>query len=243
MKKKAVALALAGTMLFGVATGGTLAWLMDTTDTVTNTFTVGNVDIKLTETPYDVKNETYASASVEGQDNIYPAIPGATYKKDPVVTVVKNSEDCYLFVAFTYSSAAPKYLTYTSNLDAEVDSNGEEIWTKLHDTIDTTNNTVTEVWYQEVAKNTTQDQSWNLLADLANGLESGITLKINPDTVTNHNSDIVKALELEWKAYAVQMDNVADTNSNGSSVDEAWELVKKSNEEYPTTAAAESTGA
>lgn len=51
--KKMVAVLLAVALLIGCGIGGTLAWLMDTTPAVTNTFTVGNVDITLVESPYE----------------------------------------------------------------------------------------------------------------------------------------------------------------------------------------------
>lgn len=62
--------------------GGTIAWLTDKTDTVTNTFTVGDINITLTETT----GETYK------------VIPGKDITKDPKVTVLKGSEACWLFV-------------------------------------------------------------------------------------------------------------------------------------------------
>ena len=73
---------LALVLVIGCVAGGTVAWLVATTDTVTNTFTYGNIDIALTET-------TGAS---------YKIIPGTDIKKDPKVTVKGGSEACWLFV-------------------------------------------------------------------------------------------------------------------------------------------------
>lgn len=59
-----------------------------------NTFTVGNVTITMDET--NVDNDP------EGVDrdtaNTYKLIPGETYKKDPIIHVGADSEDCYVFV-------------------------------------------------------------------------------------------------------------------------------------------------
>lgn len=41
---------LALVLVVGCVAGGTVAWLVATTDTVTNTFTYGKIDITLTET-------------------------------------------------------------------------------------------------------------------------------------------------------------------------------------------------
>lgn len=82
MKKKTVALLLALVLVFGVVAGGTLAWLIDKTDPVVNTFTYGNITITLTEST----------------GNNYKIIPGKDITKDPKVTVKATSEACWLFV-------------------------------------------------------------------------------------------------------------------------------------------------
>lgn len=77
---------------------GTIAYLTST-QTVTNTFTVGNVSITLVETDTDEYGEfdaTSATQSTKGND--YKLIPGHTYTKDPTITVASESEDCWLFV-------------------------------------------------------------------------------------------------------------------------------------------------
>lgn len=84
MKKKTVALLLALVLVFGVAAGGTIAWLIDQTAEVKNTFTYGNIGITLDETK---------PANKEAK-----IIPGVDIEKDPKVTVAANSEDCWLFV-------------------------------------------------------------------------------------------------------------------------------------------------
>ena len=73
---------LALVLVIGCVAGGTVAWLVATTDTVTNTFTYGNIDIALAETT----------------GTNYKVIPGTVIEKDPKVTVKAGSEACYLFV-------------------------------------------------------------------------------------------------------------------------------------------------
>lgn len=68
-------------LLLGCSLGGTLAWLADSTGPVTNTFTVGDIDITLVETTED-----------------YKIVPGVNIAKDPKVTVEGGSEACWLFV-------------------------------------------------------------------------------------------------------------------------------------------------
>lgn len=78
---KALALVLALILVAGCVIGGTLAWLVDNTDPVINTFTTSDINIELKET----KTE-------------FQMIPGWTIDKDPVVTVKAGSEDCWLFI-------------------------------------------------------------------------------------------------------------------------------------------------
>lgn len=106
MKKKTLALVLALTLLVAGVVGGTLAWLTDQTAEVKNTFTVGDINIDLTETTTD-----------------YKMVPGNTIAKDPTVTVKANSEACWLFVKVTESTDLKDFITYTI-------ANG---WTKLQD--------------------------------------------------------------------------------------------------------------
>lgn len=95
MKKKTLALVLALTLLVAGVVGGTLAWLTDQTDEVKNTFTVGDINIGLTETTAD-----------------YKMVPGNTIAKDPTVTVKANSEACWLFVKVTESTDLKDFITY-----------------------------------------------------------------------------------------------------------------------------------
>lgn len=79
------------------AVGGTLAWLTDDAEPVTNTFVLGEVIIDLDETDYDVYGEVEESTDPV-KANEYKLLPGQTYLKDPTVHVDAESEPCYLFV-------------------------------------------------------------------------------------------------------------------------------------------------
>lgn len=95
MKKKSLTLVLALAMIVVCVVGGTLAWLIDKTDPVKNTFTTSDVDITLTETTTN-----------------YQMIPGYTIAKDPKVTVEAGSEKCYLFVKVDKSANFGTFMTY-----------------------------------------------------------------------------------------------------------------------------------
>ena len=91
---KALVLLLAVVLVLGGAIGGTMAWLIDSTTAMTNTFTDSDVDIELTES-----------------ENLnLKMIPGHTITKDPKVTVSANSEACYVFVKIDKSANYDTYL-------------------------------------------------------------------------------------------------------------------------------------
>lgn len=104
MKKKTLAIVIALALIIGLGTGMTLAWLTDVSKKVENTFTAGNVKIKLEETK-----------------KVFKMVPGHTISKDPIVTVLGGSEKCYLFVK------AVKGNDYDNFLDFPIDT----AWTKL----------------------------------------------------------------------------------------------------------------
>lgn len=84
MKKKIVSLCLVVAMLAIAIIGGSLAYFTDEDEAV-NTFTVGNVDIDLDEPAWDESAK-------------HNFMPGTTFEKDPTITVVSPSEDCWVFM-------------------------------------------------------------------------------------------------------------------------------------------------
>lgn len=134
MKKKLTTV-LAIVLVVALSVAGTYAYLTSKTATITNTFTVGKVNITLAETT--------------GPE--YQLIPGKEYTKDPVVTVKGGSEKCYLFVEFDEIGNPADYLTYTSLLAAPAWTQGDG--TKIPE----------NVWYRVVDKSAT-DTTFNLLA-------------------------------------------------------------------------------
>ena len=96
MKKKVWLSAAAIALVLCCAVGGTLAWLSAKTDPINNTFTVGDINIQLTES-----------------DNLdLKMVPGKTLTKDPAVTVKAGSEACWLFVKVETSSNFGTFMTY-----------------------------------------------------------------------------------------------------------------------------------
>lgn len=186
--KKTIVLILAIVLLLTAAVAGTVAWLQDRTNTITNTFTVGKVDITLTETE-------------NGNNGVFQLIPGTTYKKNPVVTVSADSEECYLYVKREKINNPDAYLTYTDNLLSND-------WTSLDG--------VENVFYRVVGKGDSV-KSWNLL----NNNEVKVKDTLGNDHLKDmYNSDgtvnTANLPQLKYTAYAIQ-------TANTGSAKEAWD--------------------
>ena len=95
MKKfKALLVVACALLLVAASVFGTMAYLTST-DTVTNTFTVGKVAIKLDEAKVNPDGSLVENAD-RVKANSYKLLPGHTYTKDPTVTVEAGSEDSYV---------------------------------------------------------------------------------------------------------------------------------------------------
>lgn len=80
--KKPVVIGLAILLVCLVVAGSTIAWLTAEAS-MTNTFTIGKIEISLEEPAWAISN-----------NKIYP---GAEIAKNPTITVKADSEDCYVY--------------------------------------------------------------------------------------------------------------------------------------------------
>lgn len=167
MKKKTVALLLACVMVLGVAIGGSLAWLTDTSGTVTNTFTDSDINIALAETTEN-----------------YKMIPGWTIAKDPKVTIEAGSEACYVFVKIEKSRNYDSYLEQYA-----VDG----AWQQLKDK---DNNDIQGVYYQKLTSIPAEGWSDYVLAGEGTGANANgyVTVK---GTVTKEMMDAIDGIVAE----------------------------------------------
>lgn len=107
-KTKALLMSLCAVLLVAASVLGTMAYLTDT-QKVENTFTVGNVSIKLDEAKVD-ENGTQV-VDKDGNPvarvtrNAYKLLPGHTYVKDPTVTVLTPSVESYVRMKVTFNNA------------------------------------------------------------------------------------------------------------------------------------------
>lgn len=142
--KKVILVVLAVVLVFGCGVGATLAWLIAQTNTVTNTFAVGNITIDLQET-VDGKPASAKLNPVEN-DN-YKIVPGASQSKDPKVIVEKGSEKCYVYVCVENNLVVNGTIVGTLNIDTPstwrvVGTSGNKIVYCYKEAVDATNGNV-----------------------------------------------------------------------------------------------------
>lgn len=169
---KLVVAMLAVTLLIGCAIGGTVAWLTANTAPVVNTFTYGDINITLAETT----------------GTNYKIIPGKDITKDPKVTVVGGSEDCWLFVE------VEETVTFVGGKVTYSIADG---WTKGDDT-----NIPSDVYYRSVMARDT-DQVFGVLSDNKITVSDELT-----KADINGLNNAAKTPKLTFTAYAVQQDGI-----------------------------------
>ena len=104
MRIKTLILSLCLVMVVLTAAAGTIAYLTDTSS-VTNTFTVGNIDMDVNESEVDENGQKVENGTPTTGNN-YHLIPGKTYSKDPYVTIKAGSDECYVRMIAKITDAA-----------------------------------------------------------------------------------------------------------------------------------------
>jgi len=213
VNKKLIVAAVSCVVLFVGTISSSLAWLLDKTSDTTNTFTTSGVNITLSET--------------KPANSTAKMIPGWTIAKDPKVTVIGGSEDCYVFVKIDKSDNYDKFLAdYVINSISATDK-----WTAL-----TSENGV----YYRIVKRSTADQSFYILEGSHESTCSDDSSCKCPnkngyvkvlDTVTNQDMAAVSSNPtLKFTAYAIQL---YSTNGEEFTPAVAWQNVKSASEFTP----------
>lgn len=142
-KRKALLLTFCAVLLVVASVLGTIAYLT-ANDKVTNTFTVGQVAIKLDEAKVNPDGSPVENAD-RVQENSYKLLPGHEYTKDPTVHVNAVSEDSWIFVKVENGIAAYEANTTDyKQIANQITANG---WTALEG--------VANVYYKSYAQNAT----------------------------------------------------------------------------------------
>lgn len=190
MKKNKKILVLLALFLAVFAVGGTLAYLTDTSESATNTFTFGKVNISLSEPTWTTTGSTNAGSTV----------PGEEIDKDPTIKVESDSENAFVFAKVTIP---------TGTAGGVADQELFELGTLSAGWIDVTPNSFgageylfaygTSTAMTSVAKNTTLAPVFTTIKSNPNLTETEIA------ALTNRSADVVV------NAYAIQAEGLDST--------------------------------
>ena len=144
-RSKALLLILCAMLLLIASALGTVAYLT-VQDTVTNTFSVGQVKITTNEGSEGKRSMRARSNGAPVDENDHILMPGHTYTKDHTIHVDAVSEDSYIFVKVengiaSYEAASSAEEGGYRTIADQITANG---WTALESAAD--------VYYREYAK-------------------------------------------------------------------------------------------
>ena len=194
MSMKVVVLLLAVVLLIGCVAGGTLAYLMAKSSTVTNTFVAGEIG-------------TLSLAETTG--NSYIVTPGVDITKDPVVTFNGNNVAAYIFVKVEATDWTESNGTFSIGNNQEMKWTVADGWTKLENT--------PGVYYREVVvdtdtANTAETEKYSII--------KGNTITVSSEITKANISNYTK--ELKFTAYAIQQEDGGSDNDGKFTPAEAW---------------------
>ena len=203
---------LALVLVIAMSVAGTYAYLTSA-DKVVNTFTVGDVQIKLDEAKANADGSLVQGAA-RVKANEYKLLPGHTYNKDPMVTVLKGSESSYVKMTVTFSKAAELDAIFAptgANMTSIFNGYDRANWIYKGNTENTGDNTRTyEFWYKAPVAAPDADVALDALFD-------SITV---PGTIKNDQLKTIEDMTITVNAYAIQADGFANAEA-------AWEAYSK----------------
>lgn len=207
--KQILAIVLSMALVACISVAATVAYLTDVTDNVTNTFSIGDIEITLDEakvnTPDSENPGVAPSDAPRVTENDYQLFPGSTYDKDPTVHVQPGSEASYIFVKVQNFIAEIEDATAIHD-QITSEQNG---WKVLSVEGDVTKNGYVAVYYKEQAKVDKNADPVNLVVfenfKIKDDVDSNTLAKYDTKTVVIN-------------AYAIQQANLT--------VEQAWAQVK-----------------
>ena len=193
MKRRVLGISLVVALVAIVAVGATLAYFTDSTEVVKNTFTMGNVEIKLDEI-----DNTKTDGTRTETGNAYTGVtPGVALDKDPTVWNT-GANDAWVRVNVTVSKASAWKAALTKHgiTDLATIFGGHDAtkWTRA-DIVDGSNDTITYSYY------------YNTVVPATNGSTGALFTTVTiPAVFDNGDVDSIKGFEITITADAIQTD-------------------------------------
>lgn len=212
-RNKILLLALCMAALIAVSVLGTMAYLTST-DTVTNTFTVGKVAITLDEAKVNDAGVAVTPAE-RVKANSYKLMPGHSYTKDPTVTVKAGSEKAYIRMIVT--AEFDKKLTdekLAMKLDNIFTGFDEASWKQVKKDVTTTGegeNAKTKITYEyRYIKDNNPNTTFTAEKDKDTALSPLFNNVVIPGEWTNDDLAAIGGVKITIVAEAIQADGFAD---------------------------------
>ena len=205
MNKKKTVLA-AAILLFMFVIGGAIAYFTDT-DQKTNTFTIGSVDITLTEDGWDALADTNDNDIPDAAEDM---MPGESVTKDPLINNISTKSDAYVFAKVEVpcttivapATTSEELFTYTTNAG----------WTELSTAAVacTSGGTATHVYYYGTNGTLTtlaKASSSSTPTSTSNPLFSTISLR----STLKGNEGLTGEKQVVVTGYGIQADGLTST--------------------------------
>lgn len=216
MKKRTVLFIVVVLLLaFALIIGGIAAYFTDT-DTKTNTFTIGNVNITLTEPAWTALADTNNNNMPDAAEKM---VPGDVVAKDPTVTVDSTSNPAYIFVKVEIPN-------YPDESTPAVDT---DLFTLYHEENETATEGVNSGWVLVEDKGVASNVHTYVYA-YASGSEVANLTAVNPNDSTTALFDSVKlttnekvaenaakqsgTLDVKVTAYGIQTENITENTQS-----------------------------
>ena len=213
MKKyRPLVMVLCAVALVAATVMGTLSYLTDSSQII-NTFTMGNVHLKLDEAEVDESGNPTGGRTETG--NTYHLLPGQSYTKDPTVTVLAGSDQSYVRMLVTINCYDELTAIFGDPFLPQyyVEGWDNAVWTTTGVIAEDENaNTATyEFRYHKTIK---PEKDVDLV------LEALFTAVVVPETMTGAQLDSITGLQITVEAHAIQA-------AGFNTADEAWAVFSK----------------
>ncbi len=212
-------------LLVAGSVAGTLAYLTSRSQVV-NTFTMGKVDIDLTETKTDDSgdvlrdedgNPTGERTDDEDNTNNYRLVPGAVYVKDPTITVKADSEEAYIRMIVTISNWKGMSAFVTAPAELFTDLN-DAVW-NLKTSTPSGDDLILEYRYG-VTGNDGWEDATAVGATTDVDLDPLFTELTIPGEIQMENLESLEGFEIDIVGHAIQANGFASANAAWTAFDE-----------------------
>ncbi len=217
MKKKYIPFIISLIVVAFVGVAITVAYFTDTDKSV-NVFTVGDVDITLSETKVNQNGEV-SEENERVKENQYHLIPGHEYTKEPIITITAGSEEAHIraLITLTNYKELKEIFGNDFTLTDLISGLDENTWLFEKETINNDNTVTYEYRYYKTESGFVEEE------EVSKDLTPIFNKVIIPGEITNQEIAKLESFEITIIAEAIQ-----DSGFNGNA-DAAWSAFEEQN--------------